>query len=217
MAEAPLGVFGGTFDPVHAAHITLASCACGQLGLEKVLWIPAGKPPHRDPPRVSAKHRLAMVALAIADDARFMLDASEVDADAPSYTVATLRRLRQQHGQRPLVLLVGADAFLGLASWHRWEALFDLAHIAVATRPGYVFDATTMTPALRAEYRARHEDGLSALRSRAAGSIVRFDIPPLDISASGIRAKLAAGQPVRGLLDEKVFDYIAANHLYADP
>ena len=216
-ASGPLGVFGGTFDPVHAAHATLAGCACDALGLGKVLWIPAGSPPHRMAPRVDARHRLAMVRLAVAADARFAVDASEVESASPSYTADTLQRLRQAHGQRPLVLLLGADAFLGLASWHRWEALFDLAHIAVATRPGYVLDAGAMTPALSAQYAARQADNPSALRASAAGNIVCFDIPPLDISASSIRAKLAAGLPVRGLLDEKVLDYIARNHLYTDP
>lgn len=214
-----LGIFGGTFDPVHNAHLALASAALTQLRLAAVLWIPAGNPPHRAPPHAAAEHRLAMVARAIADEPRFIVDANEVESVAPSYTVDTLQRLRGIHGTRPLVLLLGADAFLGIPSWYRWQDLLQLAHIAVATRPGYTLDAAAMEAPLRTQYQRRHLDaksGVTTLVSEPTGRIMSFDIPSLDISASGIRAQLAAPRSVSGLLPDSVLDYIAANHLYSD-
>lgn len=215
MSDKPLGIFGGTFDPVHRAHLQLAEDACEQLGLAQVLWIPSGNPPHRHPPTASAEHRLAMVALAIRDNPRFSCDASEVRSAVPSYTVTTLQRLRQAHGARALVLLLGADAFFGLAAWHRWRELFELAHIAIATRPGYVLDPRALGEELRTEYLNRRSDDLSRLSERPAGSIAAFANAPLDISASAVRARLTFGQDTQDLLPKTILDYIANNQLYS--
>ncbi|MBL8481248.1 MAG: nicotinate (nicotinamide) nucleotide adenylyltransferase, partial [Rhodocyclaceae bacterium] len=152
MRPEPLGVFGGTFDPVHVGHLRLAEEAAETLQLERVAWIPAGRPPHRGAPATAAAHRLAMVQRAIADNPRFVLDDAEVRADAPSYSVLTLARLRAAHGpERPLVLLLGADAWAGLAGWHRWQEIFELAHIAVASRPGLA--PAQLAPQLERELR----------------------------------------------------------------
>lgn len=212
-----MGILGGTFDPVHRAHLQLAAEACARLGLAHVLWTPSGNPPHREAPHVSAAHRLAMVTLAIRGDPRFSVDAGEVRSAAPSYTVGTLQRLRACHGTRPLVLLLGADAFLGLARWHRWRELLSLAHIAVATRPGYALDPQRMDAELRAVYLQSRTDELSRLSAQPAGSIVSFPITPLEISASAIRTRLAAGQKIQDLLPKTVLDYIADNQLYTAP
>ena len=123
---SPLGIFGGTFDPVHYGHLRLAEDAVIGLGLPRVRWIPAGQPALRDAPRVSAAQRLAMVRLAIEGNPCFEIDSGEVDRQQTSYTVTTLERLRASLGKaRPLVLLLGADAFAGLAGWHRWPELFE--------------------------------------------------------------------------------------------
>lgn len=218
-SPGPLGILGGTFDPVHRAHLQLATDACARLGLDQVLWIPSGNPPHRGRPHAAAGHRLAMVALALnktGGNDRFVLDDSEIRSPEPSYTVSTLQRLRTLHGNsRPLVLLLGADAFLGLADWHRWRELFALAHIAITTRPGYALDPQLMDAELRAEYQHRQINDIACLAAQPAGSIVTFAITPLDISASSIRERLGAGQEVRDLLPETVLDYIANNHLYS--
>ena len=211
----PLGILGGTFDPVHRAHLQLAATACQQLGFAQVLWIPSGNPPHRVRPIASADQRLAMTALAIQGEKRFVLDDSEVRSMAPSYSVNTLQRLRDKHDGKPLVLLLGADAYLGLASWYHWREIFGLAHIAVATRPGYAFDSDAMDAGLREETGRRHNDDTSCLALQAAGSLVTFSMPPLDISASAIRTKLATGEVTADLLPAPVLDYIAANHLYS--
>ncbi len=215
----PIGVFGGTFDPVHLGHLRLAEEALDQLELSEVLWIPAGQPPLRDQPHTEPGHRLAMTACAIAGHEAFTLDAGEVFAEVPSYTVHTLERLRAEHGaEQPLVLLLGADAFARLEGWHQWLRLFELAHIAVATRPGYdltgdLAKVSRCGTALAAEF-AQRQATPAALSQSAAGCIVPFAITPLDISATAIRAALAAERSVRYLVSDAVLDYISQNNLY---
>lgn len=217
----PLGILGGTFDPVHRAHLHLARAALGQLRLAAVTWVPAGQPSHRHPPHAAAEHRLAMVRLAVADEPRFTVDTGDVDSGAPSYTVPTLERLRRRYGDaRPLVLLVGADAFLGLPSWHRWQEIFRLAHVAVAARPGAEIAAAALAPPLADIYRARSSDRFSALASAPAGSIVGFEIVPVeppDLSATMVREHLRSGSTagLADLLPPGVLDYILRNHLYS--
>ena len=126
--EHALGLFGGTFDPIHYGHLRLAETAREALGLERVRFIPAGRPPHRGTPGASGTDRLAMARLATADNPAFEVDPAEVDAAQASFTILTLERLRLALGpQRPLVLLLGVDAFLGLPGWKRWTELFDFA------------------------------------------------------------------------------------------
>lgn len=210
----PLGILGGTFDPVHRAHLALARVAADRLSLAQVLWIPAGQPPHRPPPKAMPADRVAMVGAAIADDPRFVLDPSEAASTAASYTVHTLERLRRQFGPvRPLVLLMGADAFLGLASWHRWREIFDLAHIAVATRPG--FSLERIEPPL-AEV-VENCRPASADFSVPAGSVRSFELVAGTVSATEVRDCLAAGEPDERLLEllpGPVLDYIRHHHLY---
>lgn len=215
VAAAPLGIFGGTFDPVHLGHLRLAEEAADHLGLAGVRWIPAGRPAHRGPPSVAAASRLAMVRLAIAGNPRFSLDDAEVASTQPSYTVPTLERLRAEgEGARPLVLLVGADAFAGLPGWHDWRRLFELAHIAVAHRPGFPIDPGQLPQPLAAIFRERFSASSAALASAPAGSIVSFAMTPLAISATQIRALLAEGRSTRYLLLDSVLDYIRREHLY---
>lgn len=217
--RTPLIVFGGTFDPVHIAHLRLAEEALETCGAASVRWIPAGRPPHRGEPRVAGEHRLAMVRLAIAGNPHFAVDDTEIRSDAPSYTVSTLARLRAELGyERPLILLVGADAFAGLADWHRWAELFGLAHLAVAERPGHGIDERSLPPAIGAELAARRSVDASALHAQPAGRILPFAMTALDIAATRIRALLAAGASVRYLLSPAVLDYIQSNRLYSpDP
>lgn len=212
---APLGIMGGTFDPVHIAHLRLAEEARQALALEQVLWIPAGRPPHRAPTRASAQDRLEMVRLAVAGNPYFAVDDGEVRSAATSFTVTTLERLRRAHGpQRPLVLILGADAFIALDTWHRWRGLFDLAHFAVATRPGYSL-TDRFPPALAAEYQARHSESAGALTTNPSGAVVCFPMTPLAVSASMARAELRAGRSVRYLIPDPVLDYIDRKGLYA--
>ncbi|MBP9712923.1 MAG: nicotinate-nucleotide adenylyltransferase [Sterolibacterium sp.] len=225
-ASCALGILGGTFDPVHFGHLRLAEEARLQLGLAAVRWIPAGQPGHRHTPTAAAAHRLAMVRLAIAGQPAFQLDDGEVLSSAPSYSVPTLQRLRAERGAlQPLVLLLGADAFLGLESWHRWRELFGLAHIAVATRPGFALALAALPPLLATEFVARATTTLADLHSAPAGRILSFPITPLAISATQLRAQLKAGyahkqgqgqgHSVRYLLPDPVLDYIFLHQLYS--
>ena len=214
--DAPLGIFGGTFDPVHFGHLRLAEEARQQLGLAQVLWVPAGQPPLRDQPHTAAADRAAMVRKAIEGNPAFALDDTEVNATAASYTVDTLARLRQSHGsQRALVLLLGADAFARLEQWHRWHELFDLAHIAVATRPGHSVQKVGAgdTAALADEFARRRGDSAD-LRTAPAGRIVPFSITSLDISATALRRLLKQRDVPRYLVPDAVLDYIHHHHLY---
>lgn len=214
---APLGLLGGTFDPVHIGHLCLAEEARGALGLAGVRWIPAGQPPHRQAPRVAAAHRLEMVRRAVVGNAAFAVDDAEAHAAAPSYTVTTLERLRAETGARPLVLLMGADAFLGLATWHRWRDLFELAHLGVATRPGFHLSTEEMPADLAAACAGRLERNPAVLHEGPAGRVVEFAITPLAISATLLRERLAAGMSVRYLLPDPVREYIDRHHLYRMP
>lgn len=211
----PLGIFGGTFDPVHFGHLRLAEESIGHLGLGGVRWIPAGQPPHRGAPQVTAAQRLEMVRRSTAGNPRFSVDASEVEAAAPSYTIHTLERLRRELGSaQPLVLLVGADAFAGLASWHRWRDILALAHIAVSHRPGFPVEMASLPDELASEFNARRLSDVAGLKASASGAIVTFAMTQLAISATQIRKLLANDLSARYLLPDAVLDYIQTHSLY---
>lgn len=185
-----VGILGGSFDPVHNAHLAVAQAALKELKLARVLWIPSGTPPHREVPKASAADRAAMVALAIAGEPRFVLDEREMRKTAPGYTVETLEDLRAELGaQSGLVLLIGADQHARLNTWHRWEELFGLARIAVFARPGLEIDD--------------------------AQRVSVIPMAPLDISSTAIRGRIAKGESVRGLMPDAVLDYIETNRLYS--
>ncbi|HRE18598.1 MAG TPA: nicotinate-nucleotide adenylyltransferase [Rhodocyclaceae bacterium] len=210
-----VGVFGGTFDPVHVGHLRLAEEAREHLGLARVLWVPAGQPPHRGGPTVSAAHRLAMVRAATAGNPMFQVDPAEVESAQPSYTVLTLERLRALHGAHsPLVLLLGADAFAGLPGWHRWQEIFSLAHVAVAHRPGFPVTLENLPTPLAAVFESRRIEDPARLAESPAGTIVTFAMTQLAVSATQIRQLLANGKSTHYLLPEAVIAYIHQHHLY---
>jgi nicotinate-nucleotide adenylyltransferase len=212
--QKPIGIFGGTFDPVHFGHLRLAEEACEKFGLAGVVWSPAGRTPHREQPAVSAPHRLAMVELAIAGNDAFQLDRVEAESTEPSYTVPLLERLRQEYDDTPLVLLLGSDAFLGLTTWHRWQELFELAHLAVFTRPDVEFSMDNMPPSLAKQFAERANANPDCFSQTPAGRIVPALLTPLDIASTRIREQLAHGGSPRYLLPEAVLDYIHTHHLY---
>lgn len=211
----PIGVFGGTFDPIHFGHLRLAEEMADALDLDRVLFIPAGQPPHREMPRTAASHRLEMVRRAIAGNPRFVADVREVRRPDPSYTVDTLIALRAEVGEaQPLWLLLGADAFLGLPGWHDWRRLFDLANITVAARPGArLLHADAIMEPLKSEVVRRQVSDASP--TQPAGAVLLRATPPLDISATAIRDTLARRGSARYLLPDAVLDYIHEHRLYA--
>ncbi|MCE2998587.1 MAG: nicotinate-nucleotide adenylyltransferase [Betaproteobacteria bacterium] len=213
-----IGILGGTFDPVHYGHLRLAQEAADKLRLSEVRFIPSGTPPHRALPGATAEDRLAMVRLAVAENSLFTVDERELRRSGPGYTVDTLKELREQAGaDQPLVLLTGADAFLDLATWSRWHQLFDLAHIAVAYRPGFPVDTwqMRMPQPLAAEYQARLMQQPLGVHTAPAGGIVVVPIAALDISATLIRDSLRRGATTRYLLPDAVIQYIQEHGLYS--
>jgi nicotinate-nucleotide adenylyltransferase len=214
--RAPLGLLGGTFDPVHYGHLRLAEEAGESLGLARVQWIPAGNPGHRAAPGTPARHRLEMVRLAVRDNPRFAVDDAEALGETPRFTIDTLRRLRAELGtELPLVLVIGADQLHRLDTWREWRELFDHAHFAVAERPGYAVTPTALPAAVAAEWR-RRAAARAALRDAPAGRTTVFALTALAISASDIRRRLAAGESVRYLLPPEVLAYIRTHRLYSE-
>jgi nicotinate-nucleotide adenylyltransferase len=188
------------------------------LSLSQVRFIPTGAPWHRSAPRAPAPMRLEMTRLACAGNPVFCVDEREVASRAPGYTVDTLQALRDELGEtQPLCLLLGADAFLGLETWHEWRLLFDLAHVVIAQRPGYpaVESEGHMPDALRGEFARRRTHAAPDLRNGPAGHIFVQEITALDISASRIRSAVARGASPRYLLPDAVLEHIYHHHLYA--
>ncbi len=210
----PIGIFGGTFDPVHFGHLRPALELQEALDLEEVRFIPSAVPPHRETPAVGAPVRLELLDLAIAGQAGFRVDDRELHRAGRSYTVDTLVSLRGELGDaRSLCLLLGMDAFLGLPEWHRWQELLDLAHLVVAHRPGW--NAPTSGP-LGGLVRACRVQDCRALAARPQGHVYLQGVTPLDISATRIRSLLAAGRSVRYLLPDRVWERLERDGLYAE-
>lgn len=202
MTSRPLAIFGGTFDPIHIGHLTVAWEASELLDAE-VRLMPANVPPHRPAPLASPAERVAMLRAALAGQARLVLDARELERAGPSYTIDTLRELRAEQGARPLVLLLGADAFAGLPTWNRWRELFDFAHIGVLSRPGV---EAARPESLAGEVAARRVDDVAALHAQPCGKLIELAVTPLEVSATRIRELLAAGRDPRYLLPTGLFD-----------
>jgi len=198
-AGRAIAILGGTFDPVHNAHLRVAWEAAEALDAD-VRLMPANVPPHRAAPVASPTQRVALLRAALAGQSRLQLDERELRRDKPSYTIDTLREMRAEFGSdQPLILLVGADAFAGLPTWHEWKALFRFAHVAILTRPGHGGD---LPAELVAEAAARRVPAASALRDAAFGKVLDLAVTPLEISASAVRALLAAGREPRWLVPD---------------
>lgn len=189
MARA-VGILGGTFDPVHNAHLALANAALRVLGLPRILWMPTGRPGYREPPVASDRDRLAMLRLALGDemrgDARYAIDERELASGASGYTYDTVRSLLAENPGTAYTLLMGADQYAQRAAWHRWPELAQLCRIAVAARPG----------------------------SAAVAGATTIAMDPLAFSASDIRARLARGDDVSAMLPAPVLGYILDRGLY---
>jgi len=221
-----VGVFGGTFNPIHLAHLRAAEEALEALGLARVLFVPSAQPPHkladRHGPLAPADQRLAWVRRAVRDNPYFAVDALELERGGPSYSVETLRELGERLAGERLVFLIGWDAFVEIDAWREPEVLFTLADFAVLTRPlpGGADGPATLAAGLPKAVRDDVElaaDGRSA-RHRSAGSeIALVAISALDISASDIRARLREGRSVRYLLPEGVRQAVESSGVYGLP
>jgi nicotinate-nucleotide adenylyltransferase len=213
MSSSAVGVLGGTFDPIHYGHLRFVDDARTALALSEVRLIPAGRPPHRAQPVASAADRLAMARLGAAEFSSIAVDDRESRRAGPSYTVLTLIDLRAELGCTPIVLLLGADAFASLPSWHRWRELFGLAHLAVAARPG-ANEPDPLPPELAAEWTARFTRDDAQWRDAPAGRVFRVPIRPQAIAATDLRARLTRGERPVDLLPPAVLAYIEQHRLY---
>jgi nicotinate-nucleotide adenylyltransferase len=209
-----IGVFGGTFDPVHHGHLRVALEIYQYLGLDEVRFIPCRQPPHRSMPQAGDEQRLMMLQLALAGQPEFVIDQRELQRDGPSYMVDTLASIRAEEVDVPLCLIIGVDAFAKLSGWHRWSRLIELAHIVVAHRPGHAF---ILEDELLSLYQRHQVDDAAMLGRAPAGHILRCPVTQLDIASNRIRDELASGRSVRYLVPDDVWAYIEKQGLYQNP
>ena len=206
-----IGIFGGTFDPIHFGHLRCALEIAELLELSEVRMLPAGQPPHRGAPQASAEQRRRMLEMALAGQSLLKLDTREIERPGPSYMVDTLASLRAEIGDESLCLILGQDAFNGLATWNRWEQVAELAHLVVISRPGVEQPDNGAVGALIEQ---RSVESLDELRARPAGAILFRSVTALGFSASGIRRLLASGRSARYLVPDAVLDYLLREGVY---
>ena len=210
VSDAPIvGVFGGTFDPIHFGHLQTVSAVKAQLALPRILIVPAYIPPHRPPPVAAPEHRLSMVQLAVEKMPAFECDDREFRRGGVSYTVLTVRELRQEFDQKPLCLIVGMDSFLDLPHWHRWTEILESAHIVVMHRPGWAL------PSTRPDWwRDAAQDDPDLLHQQPGGCVYCTSVPAIDLTSTGIRKRLVDTAHVKDALPLSVLDYIRIHRLY---
>lgn len=213
-----IGVFGGTFNPIHFGHLRPALEIAEALKLEQLRFIPCGSPPHRQEPGIDARQRVQMVAAAVAGEPRFIVDDRELQREGLSYSFDTLTSLRAELGQVPIVLAIGMDAFSYFHTWHRWQELADLAHIAVMHRPaGGLSQASykqQLPDVIKHFVQSRLSSELRELQQASGGKVWIEEVSQLDISATKIRQMLKDGKSIRYLTPDAVLEIIEQQQLY---
>lgn len=211
----PIGILGGTFDPIHYGHLRSAVELLDRLSLAQLRLMPCATPPHRALPQRTAQQRLAMVELAIAGEQRLRCDARELHRSGPSYTIDSLIELRSELDENSsMCLIVGCDALHDLPSWHRWQELLDWAHLIVIARPGW---SLPEGDELAGWIETNTDGDINGIRSRKAGYIYFQELRPMAISSTEIRDILAVGNSARYLTPESVLGYIDQYQLYLEP
>jgi nicotinate-nucleotide adenylyltransferase len=214
---SPLGLFGGTFDPVHFGHLRLATELAEAFRLEQVIFLPAGLPYHRGrSAHASSDQRLTMLKLATGRDARFDVDDRELRREGPTYTFDTLAEIRKERGPDvPLVFLLGSDAFARIETWHRWQELFDLAHFAVAIRAGDEQWLSKGPGAFPKDVWPRITLNLREFLGTPAGKVMTFSMTPLAISSTAMRTLAGEGASIRYLTPDPVAEFVRSHRLYS--
>ena len=208
----PVGVFGGTFDPIHYGHLRTAFELWQALRLAQVRFLPTGEPPHRESSQAPPELRLQMVRAAIAGQDAFVVDDREMRRSGVSYSVDTLLDLRAEYGERSLCLLLGMDAFLGMPNWHRWREIFDLAHVVVAHRPGWKAPITGPLGEVMVD---RGTGSVRDLHQSKAGRIYVHAVTQLEIASTDLRQLIHANHDLRYLVPDAVRDLIVTHGCYA--
>ena len=210
----PVGLFGGTFDPIHYGHLRTAFELWQLLQLEHVRFLPTGNPPHRESSLAPSELRLSMVRAAIAGQNAFVVDDREMRRSGVSYTVDTLLDLRGEYPERSLCLLLGMDAFLGVPHWHRWREIFDLAHVVVAHRPGWKAPFTGPLGEVMVD---RGTGNIRDLHESRAGRIFVHAVTQLEIASTDLRGLTLGHRDLRYLVPDAVRDLIVTSGCYARP
>ncbi len=193
-----IGLYGGSFDPIHIGHLRTALEVKQQLNLDELRFIPTGNPPHRSRAKVDAVHRLAMLELAIAEAPGLVIDRREIDAQKPSYTFETLQSIQNDYPQAELTLIIGTDQFSVFDTWHRWQELLQLVQVAVMERPGESLSGVAQ----------------EILQDESA-NVTLCPVTQLDISSTRIRRELQQGTDIQFLVPYAVRDYINQHRLYS--
>ncbi len=219
--HSKLGLLGGTFNPIHNGHLTIARQTRDALSLDRILFIPTGDPPHKpDAGLAPAKNRYEMVRLAIAADSTLAVSDIEFRRPGKSYSIDTVRSLRQEYGAATqLAFLIGLDAFLDFPSWRQPEMFLTLCSFVVISRPGTSFqalDRLRLLPDIPAQSLSDLDSGRTSKLEIPLGAqrVTCLRLPPCDISASDIRNRVRHGQPLVNLLPPSVESYILQHHLY---
>lgn len=209
---APVGVFGGSYNPIHIGHLRSALELVEKLHLDQLRLMPCAVPPLRAEPDCSAKDRAAMVELAVSDEPRLICDTRELERPGKSFTIDSLMELRGDYGaERCLCMVVGCDAVLEINRWHRWQELLDWSHIVVMARPGWTLPLEGEVAEWLRSHKLQSGEDFSVAPS---GSILIEELRPLPVSSTEIRALLASGRSPRYLVPGDVLDYIETRNLY---
>ncbi|KGJ97185.1 nicotinate-nucleotide adenylyltransferase [Thalassotalea sp. ND16A] len=210
-APANIGIFGGTFDPIHLGHIHSSMDAARQLDFDRILLIPAHLPPHKAGTHASASQRKQMVALVCAHFDIFKLDSRELERTTPSYTIDSVTELKQQHPNSKLFFFIGTDSLINLPSWHQIKELVELCHFVVSTRPGYC------PASLQDEFfKNKLTDDIALVKQKSAGCILLLETCQLDISSTQIREMLKNGDSVSQYLSTEVAQFVDENGIYPE-
>lgn len=210
----PIGLFGGTFDPIHYGHLRTSFELWQALRLSQVRFLPTGNPPHRESPLASSELRLEMVRAAVAGNNAFVVDDREMRRTGVSYSVDTLLDLRRDFPERSLCLLLGMDAFLGMPGWHRWREIFDLAHVVVAHRPGWKAPITGPLGEVMVD---RGTGSVRDLHAVPAGRVYVHAVTQLEISSTELRQLILSGRDLRYLIPDAVREIIQRTGCYPQP
>ena len=207
-----IGVFGGTFDPVHYGHLCMARELKRHFQLDEMRLVPCHIPPHRDTPIATPEQRLAMLRLAVAESEELTIDTLELENSEPSYSLHTLQMLRSQlGGDVSLALAIGMDSLASLNSWFEWRRLLEFGHLIVAARPGWQCPSAGEL----GEYIAQHLGTVDDVQQSSHGKIVVVELSLLPVSATQIRAAIGQGEEIKELVPEPVRRYIREHSLYA--
>jgi nicotinate-nucleotide adenylyltransferase len=209
----PIGILGGTFDPVHNGHIRMAIECYERLDLEEVRIIPLHTPPHRHQPAASPAQRFKMLDMATEKLDEITVDVCELEKGGVSYTIDTVRLMRERFRGSSLCLLMGMDAFNVMHTWRHWKELLDYVHIVIAERPGSLISPDN--PDLKDLMDCHQTDSLSQLHDSPCGRIFKIAVPLLDISSTQIRDIFLTGRNPSMLLPENVIEYVKAGHIYS--